>query len=378
MPPVRPAPLHTVLGRSTKPILEGYLRAANLETGGTKAQLIDRLIAAPEAIPEEVRALAAPVRPPSPPRQGVDPATLAAVTAAVQVAMAPYGGMLADLQAQVQALEHRAGNKDTGEDDGFTIHEIVPPPPFPAAAASLYPSTFTGRSLHRSVPAGVLDSVLEGKFEVKDLWKLDPTRAHEALLASKTSQPDVAQRLHQTLFPDAEAIQTEIKGKYQTVSSLVRPWIVFTQIRELAQPGCGVYLIHYALHLLSLHNQWPDSFQAVLNYHLKVASERVNMGADLPLEEWLRTDQEAMASHFMPHAMKAARASVKSQPASSSGVPVWSASAPGSLTSRQGCHNYNDGRPCKKWPCQFRHSCRTCQVDGHPASLCPTSRTTKA
>ena len=87
------------------------------------------------------------------------------------------------------------------------------------------------------------------------------------------------------MFPDADGLQSEIKSKFPTLQSITRHWIVYCQIHEIAEPGILLYILCHLLQLSLLYDQY-NSFSAILNYHLKVAGHRINMGVALPKREW--------------------------------------------------------------------------------------------
>ncbi|GFZ50361.1 LOW QUALITY PROTEIN: hypothetical protein JCM24511_08118 [Saitozyma sp. JCM 24511] len=284
----------------------------------------------------------------------------------------PHFDAITRLEQQVAALENRPGPSQSGES---LLGDSIPIPGTLSAADA----TARALELHSSVPTAVLESVLENCFDIKDLWKLDICRTED--VSAQEKQANAVKAFTEAVFPDHEQLAATAKQRYPTVGSVVRPWLVYAQLRELVQPGACSHLISHAHDLLRLQHQFPNSWEAGRSYHLFVAAKRINRGAAFPLSGWLTADEAVMQTHFYPifHKLQAKAVSASAHTSSSgpSGLrpPAgqWSASSSGKQDANSLCRNYNRMRPCASSPCSFRHACAGCNKHGHASKACPTN-----
>nr|XP_031860706.1 uncharacterized protein CI109_003749 [Kwoniella shandongensis]KAA5527778.1 hypothetical protein CI109_003749 [Kwoniella shandongensis] len=377
--------LSEVLNKKTLRQLKPWATAAGLPVDGLKRDIIARLVANPAAVPPDVLSLASlepPVSQPSvtqppavqpsttqpgnetthaplptvtfgPPPAPANDDLLAALSHLLDAKLAPQSKAIEELIRRVELLEQREGESSPSEGGILLPNYDATPSTADVIASVSAPRTTSNtsaasvaRSLHRSVPPAVLEAILSNKFEIKDLWKLDPWRVDEVNASIKaSSSSEVMGAVRDAFFPDANASAARTKEKYTSIASIVRPWIVLSQLRDLVEPGLCMYMITHALHLLTLFEQWKN-FHAVYAYHNKVATDRINMGAALPREEWLKTDTEAITNYLIPIVSRSVpAATLPSRPpaltSSSTSHDAWDRNSRGNNDSKFGCRNWN-------------------------------------
>lgn len=91
------------------------------------------------------------------------------------------------------------------------------------------------------IPPTVFDSAVDGSFEIRDLWKLDPTHRFEIEMAKAV----VTDRTLNGLFESLQSIfvfteQSHSLAKYQSLDDIILPWTVYCWIATLFSLVVGI------------------------------------------------------------------------------------------------------------------------------------------
>lgn len=154
----------------------------------------------------------------------------------------------------------------------------------------------------------------------------------------------------------------------------------------MASPGSATFLIGHAFELVRLDELPGSTSRALQNYHTKVVSHRLQLGASLDPVVWTRIDDTALSEWFFPFTnesldVPSSSTTVSGISSSSSAVrlaasdkALWSLSLPGSKTSTHKCIPWNLRTVCTSVPCRFRHACAFCGDPGHVQDMCGARR----
>lgn len=288
---------------------------------------------------------------------------------------------LADVVTRLGALESRSERSPP---------PITIPPAPTTAATTTDPASFP---LAQSVPLpastrlffgflqqDVYDSVVNNTFDVKDLWKFDPLRQGE-IMGLRENRGDAISALASALNATEDTRRQQAHGKYTDLGSLLRPWLVYAQLRSILTPNLGVYLVGYARELCRIDMQYPGRFSSLLEYHLLVVQTRLNAGLTLNPLEWTRHDDQIFHQAFSPGSIStysappppaAPQASTSQASGNTKGSPPWSIQSRGTGTRTDACRAWNNAKPCATWPCPYVHVCATCKGEGHTQKRCQT------
>ncbi|ODN94802.1 hypothetical protein L198_04948 [Cryptococcus wingfieldii CBS 7118] len=223
------------------------------------------------------------------------------------------------------------------------------------------------RSEWAYIPPSVFDSVVDGSFEIRDLWKLDPTRRLEIDKMGKAVTSDralngLAELLQST---SAFAEQSRSATKYRSMDDIILPWSVFCRIRDVAQPGSGHYLSAHVTQLYLASFALRKNFHAVLRYHLDVCQKRLSLGDAVVWDDWCSLDNVVLNTSLVQSFASSS---------STSGVPrLPSVSSPSASRPRSFCRNWNQGTKCRFDPCSWPHICSSCLAPGHRGPACPSA-----
>lgn len=274
--------LGTAVNNQTVPQLKKILKNGNIEFARTavKAVLVGLVLAHPARVPREIWR---PATPPLDEQQQLNPpATLAAIQSAVSASVLPtlLDGILGSVQTQLDDLrgEIAAQERNPGEPQR-PRHTSIPTPPvgidFDVVA--------------RHITADTLAKIVNNTFPIRDLYKIDPTRVGQVVEQVGTEmEPVVQERLKSALEKVGES-----KAKYKDLYSILRPWIVFVQIKEIFEPGMGIALTGHSNELLRLGMRHPNRFPTLLNNHFSVVKERLKTGASFPRIKMIGVDTNA-------------------------------------------------------------------------------------
>ena len=375
MPPIR-----DLLQQRKVSELRTFISDAGLENppGRTKAPLVDILLLHPHAIPNGLCLAADPpvvladrpltLAPPAAAAPSVSAEAIAhTVHDSIMRAMAPYLEAIAELQAK---------SNERMDVDGEQPPTLIPTEPLvPAAAPSTpLPASATlpdARLAFDHIPSSTLESITENRFDVKDLWKLDPMRAAEQSLPARGT---FLAQLEQEMTDTEEHRRSRARTRYTDIGQILRPWLVYAQLRDLLAPQSriGWHLINHARELLRLHAEYPLRWDAFLNYFFIITARRLNLAASLDPAEWNRPDMALVLSQFLAPQAPSAQAPSSARPNAgpSSASRNWSISSIGTGARAYPCDKWNDAKPCATEPCPFLHVCKNCRKIGHTRMRC--------
>jgi hypothetical protein len=280
--------LETAVNNQTVPMLKKMLENGNIEFARTavKAVLVGLVLAHPAIVPREIWRPATPSLDEQ--QQLHAPATLAAIQSAVSASVSAalptlVDGILGSVQTQLDYLrgEIAAQERNPGEPQR-PRHTSIPTPPvgidFDVVA--------------RHITADTLAKIVNNTFPIRNLYKIDRTRVDRVVEQVGTEMEQVVQeRLKSALEKVGES-----KAKYKDLYSILRPWIVFVQLKEIFEPGMGIALTGHSNKLLRLGMRHPNRFPTLLNNHINVVKERLNAGASFhPYQnDWRRHERQML------------------------------------------------------------------------------------
>lgn len=119
----------------------------------------------------------------------------------------------------------------------------------------------------------------------------------------ETNNTSVVADLSAALNKDAEHQLNLAKSRYTDLDSILRPWIAFCQIRDIAEPGFGMLLAGHTQALLRLNGAADLQFPWSAPLPLQGAGKRLNLGSAFDPRGWLRADATDMAEFFLPYAL---------------------------------------------------------------------------
>jgi len=380
-----------VLTANLLPVLRPWAISGGMDgaTNKRKGDIIQWLVANPSSIPQHILDMCNPILPlpinpvlppahPIPPPQVDRDSLITAIRDTVRdeinTVRTEVGSLTVEfglLANRLEVVESRPGGGSiapTLRPEGEILNEVLGPPSSFPIPSSLVDAAEQTRAFCPMVPTLVLEAVLSNKLEVKDFWKLDPSRSDDAS-ASTASSASVLASLPSALLPDAERNFAQVKSKYNDLGSILRPWLVYCQLRDIITPNTGRYLVGHAAELLRLSSVPNSNHSAVLHYHLKVASSRLNMHDRLDLNTWILPDAINLSAYFNPYVSAGTASQQKAQPQQAKQPQQWSAHSQGSLTSTLPCHKWNAKQTCASNPCRFKHVCGDCGA-GHPKLSC--------
>ncbi|ODO09583.1 hypothetical protein I350_03187 [Cryptococcus amylolentus CBS 6273] len=225
------------------------------------------------------------------------------------------------------------------------------------------------RSEWAYIPPSVFDSVVDGSFEIRDLWMLNPTRRLEidkmgkAVTSGRTWNRSA--ELLQSTSAFAVAEQSRSATKYRSMDDIILPWSVFCRIRDVVQSGSGHYLSAHVTQLYIASFALGKNSQAVLLYHLDVCQKRLSLGDDVVWDDWCSLDHVVLDTLLVQALASSSPTPLVSRPSSISSP---SASRPQSF-----CLDWNQGVKCRFDPCPWPHICSSCLTAGHPSPACASA-----
>ena len=254
------------------PELKNFLDIAGVAypNGRAKAPLVDILLVNLEAIPAQLRLLAdppvvlpegaQPPPPPAPPQIMGSIPTAKSIASIVQermmATMTPYLAAIAELQAK----DHDRMEVDGGEQ---TVPATVSAASLPAGVPAY--SLPEARIAFDHVSPTVMEAIVENRFDIKDLWKLDPMRIAEQSIPARGT---FLAQLEQEMNDSEESQRSRARTKYSDLGQVLRPWLVYAQLRDLLAPESriGWHLVNHARELLRLNAEYPTRWEGFLNY----------------------------------------------------------------------------------------------------------------
>jgi len=170
--------------------------------------------------------------------------------------------------------------------------------------------------------------------------------------------------------------RSRARARYTDVAQILRPWLVYAQLRDLLAPESriGWHLVNHAREMLRLHAEYPSRWEGLLNYFFIVTGRRLNHGASLDPAEWNRPDMTVVVTQFLapiaPPAIGTSRSAQTSQGAAVATSSRWAVSSIGLGTRPFPCEKWNDAKPCAADPCPLQHVCKSCNRLGHTKTSC--------
>lgn len=340
-----------------------------------KAGLVDLLLDNPSAVQIALRRRANPPiildgepnePSPSPPPAGPQPPALdaAAITReVVDAVMSQVHSALAPIQAIIASIPPPGERQPSPLPlaNELPAHWVTVPHPLNPRLSLAF------------VRPELFDAVVNNRMDIKDFWQLDPQRQGEIALGASNS---LLRSLQDEFESSEDTKRARAASKYRDVLDLLRPWLVYSAIRELITPGIGVYLDAYARDLLRIAAQFPGHFPALLDYHFTVVQARMNSDGSLDPNEWCRTDLDVFnatitASGFPGRALPAAQQPYRlaAGPPPAPARP-WSIASAGTGQRGAPCHRWDSAKPCTVDPCPYVHSCMNCLKPGHTQMKC--------
>lgn len=224
------------------------------------------------------------------------------ITSSVLPESSSYPGLVSSLPPSSSAppvLSNRAPSA--------TTRNAVPLPKMDAQAEWAY------------IPPTVFDSVVDGTFEIRDLWKLDPTRRLEIEKMAEDVISDRALNGLSELLQITSAFTEQSRSltKYRSLDDIILPWIVYCRIREVVQPGSGHYLSAHVIQLYLAFHALNKRFPAVLRYHLDVCQKRMSLGDSVDWSSWITLDLLVLNTSLVQSLPSSSRGSTPS-----SGAPT--------------------------------------------------------
>jgi len=137
-------------------------------------------------------------------------------------ALAPYLTAITDLTATANG-----GGNNQGEPASNN-----PPPSITSRPAALSKNLPEARLAFDHIPALTIEAISENRFDIKDLWKLDPLRIAELSIPARGS---FLSQLEHEMNDTEEHRRSRARARYTEVAQILS-WLVYAQLRDLLTP----------------------------------------------------------------------------------------------------------------------------------------------